>query len=68
MIYYIGDLHFGHENVIKFDRRPFSSVEEMDKTLIERWNRKVSKEDVVYVVGDFAYRNEKPFSWYLRQL
>ncbi len=68
MIYYIGDLHFGHENVIKFDRRLFNSVEEMDKTLIERWNRKMSKEDVVYVVGDFAYRNEKPFSWYLRQL
>lgn len=35
MIYYIGDLHFGHENVIKFDHRPFGSVEEMDKALIQ---------------------------------
>ncbi len=68
LIYYIGDLHFGHENVIKFDHRPFNSVEEMDKALIERWNQKVNSEDLVYVVGDFAYRNEKPFDWYLRQL
>ena len=68
MIYYVGDLHFGHENVIKFDHRPFNSIEEMDKALIERWNRKVNSEDLVYVVGDFAYRNEKPFDWYLQQL
>ena len=57
-----------HENVIRFDHRPFDSVEEMDKALIALWNRKVNSEDLVYVVGDFAYRNEKPFDWYLRQL
>lgn len=68
MIYYVGDLHFGHENVIKFDRRPFCSVEDMDKALIERWNRKVNMADVVYVVGDFAYKNKRSFDWYLRQL
>lgn len=26
MNFYTGDLHFGHESVLKFDKRPFSSV------------------------------------------
>jgi len=33
-IWYTADTHFGHENVMKFCDRPFSSVEEMDATLI----------------------------------
>ena len=35
MIYYISDLHFGHLRCIKMDKRPFSSIEEMDRILIE---------------------------------
>lgn len=67
-IFYISDVHFGHKNVIDFDGRPFSDIEEMDRSLIERWNRKVGEEDHVYIVGDFAYRNEKGEEWYLQQL
>lgn len=25
---YIADLHFGHKNILEFDRRPYSSIEE----------------------------------------
>lgn len=28
--FYISDFHFGHKNVIKFDCRPFSDVDEMN--------------------------------------
>lgn len=48
-IFFTSDLHFGHKNIIQYDQRPFSSVDEMDAALIERWNRKVSPEDLVYV-------------------
>lgn len=68
MILYTADLHFGHRSAIEFDNRPFADVEEMDHTLIELWNRKVSREDDVYIVGDFACRNEREEEWYLRQL
>jgi len=29
MNYYIADLHFGHDNAISFDHRPFETVEEI---------------------------------------
>ena len=68
MIYYISDLHFGHRNVIEMDHRPFETIEEMDETLIRQWNDRVTEQDDVYIVGDFAYRNGYTATWYLRQL
>lgn len=56
-IFFTSDLHFGHENVIKFDNRPFKTVEEMDEELIRRWNAKVGKGDLVYVLGDMIWKS-----------
>lgn len=50
----IADTHFFHTNIIKYCNRPFSSTEEMNKTLITNWNGKVRAEDTVFVLGDFA--------------
>lgn len=68
MKFYISDLHFGHRASIDFDSRPFADTEEMDKVLIYLWNSRVTKNDQVYILGDFAFHNEKPYSWYLSQL
>lgn len=56
----ISDTHFGHTNSWeKFKLadgvtplRPFTSTEEMDEAMIERWNAKVGPNDVVYHLGD----------------
>ncbi|MGM9681729.1 MAG: metallophosphoesterase [Eubacteriales bacterium] len=55
MIYFLSDLHLGHTNIISHCKRPFSSVEEMDRVLIENWNGKVGKNDTVYIVGDMIW-------------
>lgn len=65
---YISDLHFGHKAVIDFEHRPFSGIDEMDAVLIQLWNSRVTKNDQVYILGDFAFHNKKPYSWYLKQL
>ena len=67
MNYYIADTHFGHDNIRRFSNRPFDSVEEMDKTIIENWNKKVKPDDDVYILGDFAYKG-KDYRYYLKQL
>lgn len=68
MNYYIADLHFDHKNILKFDNRPFVDVEEMNSTLIKRWNVKVQDNDDVWILGDFCYHSEKDPSYYLKQL
>lgn len=55
MIYYIADTHFGHANILKFDNRPFETVEEMESVLIKNWNEKVKNQDKVYILGDFCW-------------
>lgn len=57
-IFFTSDLHFGHENVLRFDNRPFATVEEMDSELIRRWNAKVGRGDLVYVLGDIYGKAE----------
>lgn len=48
------DLHFGHENIIRYCDRPFADVDEMDDELVRRWNERVAPDDVVWVLGDVA--------------
>ena len=52
MDYFISDIHFGHKNVIRFCNRPFKTVHEMNSQIVEKWNKKVTDADKVYVVGD----------------
>ncbi|MBQ4262193.1 MAG: metallophosphoesterase [Ruminococcus sp.] len=58
MIYYIADMHFGHKNILKYDKRPFADTEQMDKEIIRRWNERVNDDDTVYVLGDAFFRGE----------
>lgn len=68
MIYYTADLHFGHANAIKYDKRPLARVAEMDQLLIDNWNNRVADNDTVYILGDVCFRSKYPASWYLNQL
>lgn len=52
---FISDLHFGHKNALSFDNRPFCSIEDHDQKLIENWNKAVSPEDTVYILGDVSW-------------
>ena len=53
-IWFTADTHFGHENIIAHDSRPWSTVVEMEEGIIENWNAVVQPEDTVYHLGDFT--------------
>lgn len=53
-IYFIADTHFGEQNIINYENRPFETVEEMNQAMIAGWNACVQSEDVIYVLGDFG--------------
>ncbi len=54
-VFFTADTHFGHANIIKYCKRPFSSAQEMDEMLIRNWNDTVEPGDTVYHLGDFAF-------------
>lgn len=51
------DLHIGHANIMKYcpKSRPFTSVEEMNETIVSNWNDSVRSNDTVYILGDVAF-------------
>ena len=56
MIFITSDHHFGHENIIKHCSRPFRNADEMDATMVDRWNEVVGPDDDVYIAGDFSHK------------
>jgi len=71
-------LNFGHANIIKYCERPFTDVEDMNKTIIKNFNEILKPDDMIYHIGDWCFKNSpggkagegvprKAF-WYLDQL
>lgn len=52
--FFTADPHFGHANIIKYANRPFTSPEQMDAKILERWNMMMGAEDTLYCLGDWC--------------
>ena len=61
-------IHFNHESIIKFCNRPFTTVEEMDETMIAKWNNKVPQDGLVFHLGDFAWGGTPKWDYYRNKL
>jgi len=64
------DLHFMHNNVLKFcpATRPWETVDDMTEGLIEHWNSVVSPEDEVLDLGDMFFCNKDKITEILSRL
>lgn len=67
-MFFVSDSHFNHENIIKYCKRPFDSIEEHDNELIKRWNEKVPEDGIVFHLGDVAFGNHERVNEILKQL
>ena len=54
MDWFTSDTHLDHANIIKYSKRPFASVDEMNEALIANINAKVKPGDRLFHLGDFA--------------
>lgn len=68
MIYFISDLHFNSNNIIKMDDRKFKDFTQMNEFMIKQWNSKVKDNDTVIILGDFARGEIKDIENILKQL
>ena len=53
-VWFTADFHLGHKNIIRYCTRPFDTVEEMNRTILERLNSLVKANDILYFLGDFC--------------
>jgi len=67
-IWVISDTHFSHSNILTFRDdttrsfiREFDSVEHMNETMIENWNKVVKHGDKVYHLGDVFFGDKESF-------
>ena len=67
-IFFTSDTHFGHENILKYCKRPFSDIKAHDEELIRRWNEKVPEDGIVFHLGDVAFDTNQRIKEILDQL
>lgn len=64
-VWFVGDCHFSHKNIIKYATKRVTEfdlniedenhIQQHDKLLIEYWNATIRKNDTVYILGDFSF-------------
>jgi calcineurin-like phosphoesterase family protein len=65
-IWLTSDEHHGHDNIIKYCGRPFRNSDAMSTAIIERHNRLVGPNDVVYHLGDFSLKGPEHMHFFNR--
>ena len=66
--WFTSDTHFGHANIIRYCQLPLQDGRERDWAMVANWNAVLQPDDVVWHLGDFAFRNARAPMDYLRRL
>lgn len=56
-VYFAGDYHWGHRNILKY-RNSFSTIEEHDSVLLDNTVTCLTKRDSLYLLGDVLFNTE----------
>jgi calcineurin-like phosphoesterase family protein len=59
--FFTSDLHISHKNILKYDNRPFKSIEEHDQELIININNKVSEKSCLFILGDVSMTSDMKY-------
>ena len=57
-VFFTSDWHLGHENCLKFDKRPFNNIDHMHEVLIKNYNSIVPDNGICYFLGDMGNKTE----------
>lgn len=69
MIYFTSDTHFYNKKRLpRIGQRSFYDTAEKNTFMIQQWNRTVTSEDEVYILGDFSDGTAKQTEYLLKQL
>ena len=54
-IYFMSDLHYNHENILKMSDRPFSKIQDMNSWIISEITKKITPNDILIDLGDMFW-------------
>lgn len=66
--YFSSDYHWGHKNVLRYDSRPFETIEDHDKCIVENHNKIVRPTDHFWFVGDLSLGDLREAELMLRDM
>lgn len=58
-IFLTSDLHIGHSKEFLWKPRGYKNCFEHDKDLIRKWNKAVTDDDIVYILGDIMLEDNE---------
>ena len=58
MHFFTSDLHFGDDEIIEREARPFKDIKEFEDVFVSNVNKVASREDTLYVIGDWINYNK----------
>lgn len=53
--FFIADHHFGHRNILLYERTEFETIEQHDRHIIDEHNKIIKPTDIVYFLGDIGF-------------
>ena len=53
MKFFSSDTHLSDISTLKVDMRPFKNSKQFDNHIIKTWNKQTTKNDTIYIIGDF---------------
>ncbi len=55
--WFTSDLHLGHYNIIKYCKRPFNVLDDMNDTILNNLFNSVKQNDELYILGDLSFQS-----------
>lgn len=55
-VLFMSDLHYNHENIIKFNQRPFENATEMNSYIEGELSKRVGSDNILFDLGDLFWR------------
>ena len=68
MIYFSSDLHLQHNQPFIYEPRGFTNIDEMNKTIIKNFNKIITANDDLYLLGDIFLGNLETGIYLFNQL
>jgi calcineurin-like phosphoesterase family protein len=55
MNFYIANMHYNHQQIIDYEKRPFANANNMNQTFDSNWNKTVGEDDDVWIAGNWSF-------------